>query len=191
MENLEIAANLMTSIAIVLAGRNNVHTWWTGIVGCVLFAVLFYQSQLYADVILQLFFVVTSILGWWRWKKGDNGQSLAISHGDLRRLSWIIPTGLIATGSYGALLHFFTNAYAPFLDSSVLVFSVIAQLLLMQRKVENWPFWLIVNSIAVPLYASRGLHLTAILYAGYWLNAIFSWWWWHKLARGTRSSVFK
>lgn len=180
---LEIAANAVTTISILLAGRNSVHTWWTGIVGCVLFAVLFFQSQLYADVALQLFFVATSALGWWQWLKGDHGQALQVAHADFRKLAWTVPAGIAATAAYGMLLHFFTDAYAPFVDSTVLVFSVIAQFLLMQRRIETWAFWLVVNAIAVPLYASRELYLTAVLYAVYWVNAIVSWLWWRRLAR--------
>jgi nicotinamide mononucleotide transporter len=95
---------------------------------------------------------------------------------------WIVPVGAVATAAYGAMLHHFTNAYAPFPDSAVLVFSIIGQLLMMQRRVENWGFWLLVNTIAAPLYFSRGLHLTAVLYAGFWINAVVSWRSWHKLA---------
>jgi nicotinamide mononucleotide transporter len=53
---------------------------------------------------------------------------------------------------------------------------------MMQRRVENWGFWLLVNTIATPLYFSRGLHLTAVLYAGFWINALVSWRGWHKLS---------
>lgn len=179
---LELAANAFTALAIVLAGRNNIHTWWTGIVGCTLFGLLFFQTQLYADVALQLFFVVTGGIGWWKWLHGDHGDALPITHATLQTLLWTVPAGIAATAAYGALLHHFTNAYAPFLDSAVLVFSVIAQVLMMQRRVENWPFWLLVNTIAVPLYLSRGLHLTAALYAGFWINALFAWRLWHRLA---------
>jgi len=90
---------------------------------------------------------------------------------------------MVATVGYGTLLHRFTDAYAPFVDSSVLAFSVIAQILLMQRRLESWLFWLLVNTIAVPLYASRDLHLTAVLYAAYWCNAVVSWWHWRRLVR--------
>jgi nicotinamide mononucleotide transporter len=180
---LEIAANLMTAIAIVLSGRNNVHTWWAGIVGCSLFAALFYQTRLYADVVLQVFFIGTSILGWWKWLRGDHGKPLSISHADFRSLAWTVPLGALATSAYGTMLHYWTNAYAPFIDSAVLVFSVIAQLLLMQRRIENWAFWLLVNAICVPLYWSRGLHLTAGLYAFYFFNALVAWRWWSTLAR--------
>jgi len=180
---LELAANAFTAAAILLAGRNNVHTWWTGIVGCTLFGLLFAQNHLYADVVLQAFFVVTGVLGWWRWLHGNHGSPLPITHAGWRTLAWIAPVGIGATAAYGAMLHFYTNAYAPFIDSAVLVLSVIAQLLMMQRRIENWPVWLLVNTIAVPLYYSRGLHLTAFLYLCFWVNAIVSWVWWTRLAK--------
>lgn len=185
---LEIAANAVATVSIVLAGRNSLHTWWTGIIGCVLFGVLFYQSQLYADVALQGFFVLTSGFGWWQWLRGAQGQPLAVSNAGLGLLMRCVLGGMAATLTYGAMLHAWTDAYAPFVDSAVLVFSVIAQLLLMQRKIETWAFWLLVNTIAVPLYASRGLQLTAILYAAYWVNALVSWWWWHRRAQAGPSS---
>jgi nicotinamide mononucleotide transporter len=186
---LEIAANLATGIAIFLAGRNNIHTWWTGILGCSLFAVLFYQTKLYADVALQLFFIASSVAGWWQWLHGSKGKELPVTNASLRTLLLIAPAGLLTTACYGALLHHYTDAYAPFLDSAVLVFSVIAQLLMLRRKVENWPVWLLVNSIAVPLYLSRGLDLTAFLYGCYWINALVSWLLWRKLAQAHRSPI--
>jgi nicotinamide mononucleotide transporter len=179
---LELAANVFTAVAIVLAGRNNVHTWWTGVVGCALFGLLFARSRLYADVALQLFFVVTSLIGWWKWLRGREGEALPVTHAGMASMLWIVPLGVGATAAYGAMLHHFTNAYAPFPDSAVLVFSIIGQVLMMQRRVENWSFWLLVNTIATPLYFSRGLHLTAVLYAGFWINALVSWRNWHKLA---------
>jgi nicotinamide mononucleotide transporter len=179
---LELAANIFTAAAIVLAGRNNVHTWWTGIVGTALFGALFAQNRLYADVALQVFFVITGLLGWYKWLRGRDGEALPVTHAGMPSMLWILPLGLGATAAYGAMLHHFTNAYAPFPDSAVLVFSIIGQILMMQRRVENWGFWLLVNTIAVPLYFSRGLHLTAVLYAGFWINALVSWRSWHKLA---------
>lgn len=180
---LEIAANAASAACILLAGRNSIHTWWTGIVGCSLFAVLFYQSNLYADVALQGFFIVTGVIGWQRWLKGNRGDALPITHANFKTLVLIVPVGVVATAAYGAMLHYYTDAYAPFIDSAVLVFSVVAQLLLMQRKVDNWPFWILVNTIAVPLYASRELYLTSFLYGVYWINAIVAWIWWRRLAR--------
>lgn len=179
----EWAANAGMTISILLAGRNSVHTWWTGIIACTLFAIVFYEAKLYADVALQGFFVATSTLGWWQWVRGVHGEPLAVGRVRARTLIWIAAIALSATVAYGVLLHAFTDAYAPFLDSAVLVLSVIAQLLLMRRRLESWSFWLAVNTIAVPLYASRALYLTAFLYAAYWVNAVISLWRWRALMR--------
>jgi nicotinamide mononucleotide transporter len=187
---LELAANAFTALAIVLAGRNNVHTWWTGLVGCALFALLFGESRLYADVLLQALFIATGIAGWWQWVRGGTGGSqLAVTHASIASLLWTVPAGLLATAAYGSLLHYYTNAYAPFLDSAVLVFSVIGQILMMQRRVENWAFWLLVNTIAAPLYFSRGLYLTAALYAGFWINALIAWRAWRRLAAALDEAI--
>jgi nicotinamide mononucleotide transporter len=181
---LEIAANAVMTVSIVLAGRNNVHSWWLGVLGCSMFAALFFSVNLYADVALQLFFIVTCVMGWLKWARGSvagkGGGTLAITRVRLRTLGWMIAVGLAATAAYGLMLQAYTNAYAPFVDSSVLAFSIVAQLLLMGRRLETWPFWVLVNTISVPLYASRGLYLTAVLYAAYWLNALVSWLFWRR-----------
>lgn len=181
---LEIAAAAVTTVSILLAGRNSVHTWWTGILGCLLFGVLFYQVQLFADVVLQVFFVGTSALGWYQWKYGNAGKPRKISVVGNIILIKIIPLGFLVAGAYGLLLHRFTEAYAPFLDSGILVFSVIAQLLMMRRNLQCWLFWLLVNTIAVPLYISRELYLTAALYACYWVNALVAYRYWQQLMAG-------
>ena len=189
---LEIAANAVMAISIVLAGRNNIHSWWLGVVGCALFAALFYSVNLYADVALQMFFIITCVIGWLQWRRGSSGSSAAagaaagqrpITSVPARSLAWMAAIGLLATAAYGLMLQAYTNAYAPFIDSAVLMFSVIAQLLLMGRRLDTWPFWLLVNSVSVPLYASRGLSLTAVLYAGYWINALASWFFWRRQMR--------
>lgn len=175
MTPLEGAANAMATVSILLAGRNSVHTWWTGIVGCALFSVLFWSTQLYADVVLQVFFIATSLLGWWYWRERRDHSRAPIQGVPTFILAGMALGAIVATLGYGALLHRFTNAYAPFADSSVLSLSVMAQLLLMRRRIATWPAWLLVNTIAVPLYASRGLTLTAVLYSAYWINALLAW----------------
>jgi nicotinamide mononucleotide transporter len=81
---LEIVANAANALSILLAARNSIHTWWTGILGCALFGSLFFLSRLYADSLLQLFFIVTSAIGWWQWRAGgDNRQALPVT-----RVAW-------------------------------------------------------------------------------------------------------
>jgi nicotinamide mononucleotide transporter len=168
---LELAANAVNAISILLAMLNSVHTWWLGIVGCTLFGWLFFDAQLYADVTLQAFFIGTSVVGWRAWLHGNEGHELPISRSSQRTIAISACIAAAVAVGYGSLLHGLTDAYAPYLDSIVLAFSVLAQLLLMRRRVETWWCWLIVNTVAVPLFASRGLYVTALLYAAFWINA--------------------
>lgn len=177
----EIAANLLNAVSIFLAARNSVHTWWTGIIGSLLFGYVFFEARLYADVTLQAFFVCTSIWGWWNWSHGGAGESLPIRRTALEVLVGLAVLAIGAAAGYGLLLYRFTNAAAPFFDSIVLVFSVLGQFLLMGRRLENWLSWFLVNTIAVPLYFSRGLHLTSVLYAAFWINAIFGFIRWRRV----------
>lgn len=183
MNVIEIAANAFNAASIFLAGRNSIHMWWTTIAGCVFFSYVFFAARLYADVTLQQFFIVASVVGWWRWLHGNQGAELPVRYSRPSLIMGSTAAGAVVALGYGWLLHRFTDAYAPFLDSIVLAFSVVGQLLLVARRVENWWFWLIVNTIAVPLYASRGLYLTAVLYAAFWVNALVALVWWRRLAR--------
>ena len=180
---LEIWANAATLVCIFLAGRNSVHTWWTGMVACTLFGLLFYDAKLYADMILQVFFVITSIVGWWNWNKfgQDNTPITAVKR---EKMVQYILAAIAFAGMYGAMLHYFTDAWSPWLDSLNLSISILAQLLLMTRKIENWPAWVVVNAISVPLYFSRELYLTAGLYSIFFVHARWAWYeWTQKMKR--------
>ncbi len=186
MSSLEIAANAVVTISIWLAARNHPYTWPAGILGCALFSVVFLRNQLYADATLQLFFISSSVIGWWQWfhpaSPNAIGQRL-ITSARRQNLGWMVIAGIAVTVTYGWLLHRFTNAFMPYMDAAVLALSVIAQCLQMQRKIETWPFWIGVNTLSVGLFASRGLRLTAVLYAAYWLNAWYGWWRWRRESR--------
>jgi nicotinamide mononucleotide transporter len=180
---IELAANALNTVSIVLAGRNSVHTWWCGIIGCLLFGWVFFEAKLYADVTLQAFFIATSIEGYRRWRGGQAG-SLPVTRTPLAKLLQLCSVGVLVVAGYGYLLHRFTDAYAPFVDSAILAFSVLGQLLLVQRRIETWGCWLLVNTLAVPVYWQRGLHLTSVLYAVYWINALVSFWHWRRELSG-------
>lgn len=181
---LEVAAIAVNAASVWLAARNSVHTWWTGIVGGALFAALFYGARLYADALLQGFFIVTSVVGWRRWRRDPLGAGeRPVTRAPVRMLLLCAVGGVLVTYGWAAVMRATTDAVAPLPDSAVLVFSVIAQLLLMERRLETWPVWLVVNTISVPLYASQGLVGTAALYVAFWINAAYGWRVWRRLAQ--------
>ena len=181
---LEWSATLMTALCVLLAARRHIATWPVGIVGSALYMRLFHDTQLYADATLQVFFIGTGLWGWRAWLRqaptSPNHASTAAPRLTLQHGLMLLALGLGVTLAYGALLAHWTQAYAPFWDSAVLSSSVIAQWLLMQGRRETWPCWILVNTLSVPLYLSRGLHITAVLYALLWLNAWHGWWVWRQ-----------
>lgn len=192
---LEWSAIIATVACVFLAGRNNVHSWWIGIIGTSLYAALFYQFSLYADVLLQMFFVLTGFIGWYGWANPDWKVSFIetsekISTATVKSSVVMFVGAVLVAICYGLLLKTFTSAYAPFVDSMVLTFSVVAQLLLMRRKIENWPFWILVNTIAVPLYWSRELYPTAIMYSAFWVHAWWAWYKWKSLFKEQNNEQF-
>jgi nicotinamide mononucleotide transporter len=203
MSPLEIAANVFNLLSVWFSAKNNVHTWWSGIVACALYGLLFFEVRLYADVTLQAFFVASCVVGWWNWLRGgrglraepapvESGSSPPLSTADVPAelpitrvaLTTAVLLGalaLAATLGYGWLLHALTDAASPFIDSAVLALSVLAQLLMVARKVETWPVWFLVDCIAVPLYASKGLWPTAAVYAFFLVLVVMGWVRWRRL----------
>lgn len=171
---LEIAANAVNALSILLAARNSVHTWWTGILACLLFMALFFGARLYADCLLQLFFVGTSLVGWSLWSGRQSRPPVPVSRTRPRTLLYSLAVALAVTLAYGYVLKRFTNAYAPFIDTAVMSLSVVAQLLLMRRRYETWWFWIVVNVLSIGLFASRDLWITAGLYCAFLANAIMA-----------------
>lgn len=178
---LELGANALNAISILLAARNSMHTWWLGIAGCALFAVLFHEAKLYADALLQIFFIGTSAFGWRLWSQRIDHKTLRVTRTTQAQLLRSIAATIIVAIAYGWMLHQTTDAYAPFVDSLVLAFSVLAQLLLMRRSYETWWIWIFVNTLAVALFASRHLWITAALYAAFWINAVIASVRWRRL----------
>lgn len=200
MSALEIAANVFNLLSVWFSARNNVHTWWSGIVGCALYGLLFVQVRLYADVTLQAFFIGSCVVGWWNWRRGgardgtaatqptDVGAAIAqpatelpISRVRASTAALLAAVAVAAAAGYGALLHAWTDASNPFVDSAVLALSILAQFLMVARKIETWPVWFVVDAIAVPLYASKALWLTAAVYAFFLVLVVSGWRRWSRL----------
>ena len=190
MNSLELSANLFNLLSVWFSARNNVHTWWCGIVGCALYALMFFEVRLYADVTLQAFFVGSCIVGWWNWTRGGRARAapgttvpaeLPITRVAPRAAAGLAGLAIAAAAGYGGLLQALTDAANPFVDSAVLALSILAQLLMVARKIESWPVWFVVDLIAVPLYASKGLWLTATVYAFFLVLVVFGWLRWTRL----------
>ena len=168
---LETVAVATYAWSVWLLAKNNPLGWWIGLVGTALYGVVFYQAKLYAEVGLQGFYFVTSLQAIYIWLRGGQNQTEK-PVGHISRKGLIL-TAILAIASVFALssLLIAIRGAAPFWDALTTVMSLVAHLYLMGRLVESWYLWITVDVIYVPLYASRNLYLTSILYAVFGLMA--------------------
>ncbi|HJU73976.1 MAG TPA: nicotinamide riboside transporter PnuC [Gemmatimonadaceae bacterium] len=173
MTMLEVIAAVFGAIAVSLSARENVWSWPTAIVNVALYTIVFFQSRLYADMGLQVVYLVLSVYGWYNWLHGGVQRTeLHVSRATLRTL--LITTVFVVVGSYilGSLLATRTNAALPYLDSALTVASLAAQWMMTRKILENWIIWIVLDVIYVPMFLSRGLFATSVLYAIFLVLAI-------------------
>jgi nicotinamide mononucleotide transporter len=163
---LELVAAVLGAVAVWLSVRQSIWSWPIAVVNVVLYALVFYEAKLYADMGLQVVYAVLSVYGWYEWLYGGEGRTeLRVTRTSLRQGAAL---GLIASvGStlLGALLHRSTDAALPFLDSFLSSTSLVAQWMMTRKKLENWLLWIVVDVLYVGMFVYKGLYLTAGLYA--------------------------
>ncbi len=152
-------------VCVWLVVREHLWNWPVGLANNIFFFVLFLQGRLFADMSLQIVYFGLGIFGWLNWiLGGENRTALKISR--TTRAEWVALTTAIPLATWGLReILLAVNGAAPFWDSLTTVLSLAAQYLLCRKRFENWFFWIAADVIYVPLYLSRQLPLTAVLYA--------------------------
>lgn len=178
----EVFAVIFGIIYLLLAAKQNPLCWWFGILGCLLWAYgAFYLYDLYADALLQLFYVGISFLGIYQWKYGSKEKAeLPITWLTMREHLLVISGGLILTGIVGYFFSTYTNAAATYLDSFTTVFSILITFMVIQKKMDNWLYWLVIDSVYVYLYWSRGGYLFALLFVVYLVIVVIGFFQWKR-----------
>jgi nicotinamide mononucleotide transporter len=165
VNQIELVAALLGLVNVVLTVRRSVLNYPFGIAMVSLYFFIFVDVRLYSDALLQLFFLVIQLYGWWNWSRSSRAAGgVAVDRlPAATRLWWLLGT-LAGSLAWGLAMARFTDAAAPYIDAMVAGFSISAQSLLALRKVESWALWIAVDVVAVGLFLSRGLAVTAALY---------------------------
>lgn len=200
MSYLEFFGTIAGAVAIWLSAKAVVWSWPIGVVNVVLFFFLFYQTQLYPDMFLQLFFLVTNIMGWWRWThprayEEDRKHELRVSYMDRKHLILIFIAGTAGTLLFGRVAENIHEIFPvvfprpsafPYLDSFVTVMSIITTFLMINKKIECWIFWIIIDVIATYMYFTKGIKFVGLEYAVFCFIAAFGLWNWIREYRSYR-----
>ncbi len=186
----EALGSLTGLVSVWLTVRNKVWCWFWGILSVALYVVVFWNERLYADMVLQLVFVVMNCYGWYKWHAGrvhaGSGNNLATTA--LRPITRIPQEYLLTSIICGAILAIslmlflkrFTNSVAPEMDSALTATSIVALWMQAQKYRESWLVWLAADIFYVGLFVSRQLWLTAALYLVFCGMAILGWREWTK-----------
>ncbi len=174
MAALEWVAAGLGLINIALLVFRSVWNYAFGIASVAIYIFVFFESRLYAESGLQVFFVLAQVWGWYLWYKvGDEDNRVPVRWLDWQsRAVWLAVTAALSL-NLGWAMHRFTNAAMPYADSAIAGASVAAQILLAYRRVENWVLWIAIDVAAVALYINRGLYPTAGLYGGMLVMSLF------------------
>jgi nicotinamide mononucleotide transporter len=192
---LEFFGLISGVLAVILSSLANIWSWPLGLINVTLSFFLFFQVQLYPDMFLQVFFFVTNVMGWWRWShphsgEEDKARQLKVTFLPYRKLilySVISVAGTVVMALFASNLHewvpliFTKPSAAPYLDSFITVMSIMATFLMIQKRVECWAIWVLVDIVATYLYFVRDIKFYSLMYFAFCVIAAFGFWnWWRE-----------
>ncbi|AFZ55668.1 nicotinamide mononucleotide transporter [Anabaena cylindrica FACHB-243] len=187
MTYIEIIAAIFGLVSVWLTVKENIWCWPTGLVMVFLYIFVFYEARLYSDAILQVIYIFLQIYGWYAWLHGGNDDSpLAVTRiSNQGKLIW---SGVAVVGTFGLgyIMHNYTDAALPYPDASITILSLIAQWLMAKKILECWIIWIMVDLIAVGVYAVKHLYPTTGLYTVFLVLAVLGYKEWKRAYKKLR-----
>ena len=152
---------------LLLAVRENVLCWPAALAGTALSIYVFWQAALMMESFLNLYYMGMAVYGWHHWRRGGGDAALPVRRWRLGQHALALGGILTATAVSGEILAATTEAAWPYLDSFTTWASVLTTFMVARKVLENWIYWLVIDSVSIFLYLDRGLFLYAALYAIY------------------------
>lgn len=164
---LELAGFVLAVLTVLLNIYQQHWAWLFAILSSAVYALVFYASRLYGDMGLQLVFIAVSVWGWYQWLRPGlaDAQQLPVTQLNRHGRFWSLLGWGVAYGALWWFLSHCTDTDVPRTDAFLTAGSLLGQVLLSRKKIENWHVWIIVDVLYVALYLHKHLVLTAILYA--------------------------
>ena len=181
--SLEIIAVFFGFLSVWFSKNNNILVFPTGMINTSIFVYLLLKWSLLGDMIINAYYFIMSIYGWYFWLKGTNNTVSPISkvsNTDIR----IVVLLLISSSVFVSLVYTFFDKWetiVSYIDILTTAIFFAAMWLMAKRKVESWIFWIVGNIISVPLYLHKGLAFTSIQYFIFTVIAIAGYIKWKEL----------
>ncbi|CAA9396888.1 MAG: Ribosyl nicotinamide transporter, PnuC-like [uncultured Ramlibacter sp.] len=179
---LELVA-VALSLAMVGCNIREIHWGWPlAIAASLLYFALFWRSRLYGEAWLQIVFATVGFWGWTQWLRGKAGDGTPLRVHRLDATGWLLVLGVSLTcwPALGWMLDRWTDTDVPWWDAFPTALSLVGQVLLGRKLLENWLVWIAVNAVSVGLFAYKALWLTAGLYAVFIVLSVAGWRAWRR-----------
>ncbi|MEO3989469.1 nicotinamide riboside transporter PnuC [Pseudocitrobacter cyperus] len=186
---IEAVGTIAGLLCIWLASLEKIVNYFFGLINVTLFAIIFFQIQLYASLLLQLFFAA-NIYGWYAWSRQTNQHEAELQIRWLpkpKAIGWLaacVVAIALMTVYIDPVFAFLTRVAVnvmqfaglnvtqpelqpdafPFWDSCMMVLSIVAMVLMTRKYVENWLLWVIINVISVVIFALQGVYAMSLEY---------------------------
>ncbi len=177
----EFTAVFFGIISVLYSRKENILVYPTGIISTIFYTwFCFVWWNLYAEGSLNFYYTIMSIYGWWVWSRNKDGASLPATYNTKK--DWMI-CGVFFFISWVVLffvLKRFTNSTVPFADSFASATAYTGMWQMARKKVENWLWWILTNTVSIPLYFYKGAVFTSLQYVVFLVLAIMGWVEWRK-----------
>lgn len=174
----ELTALTLALAYLVLAAHQRQWCWLAAAVSCSIYAVIFWQARLYMEAVLQVIYIVMAGYGWWRWQHVSSENEVTVIkfawQWHVKQWLWLTPVSI----GIALALQQFTDADAVWLDTFTTCFSLLATWLIAQKAFETWWYWLVIDSVYVYLYVSKGFVATALLFVLYVMLVVYAMYRW-------------
>ncbi|BDY04788.1 nicotinamide mononucleotide transporter [Ferrimonas sp. YFM] len=163
---------------LLLAMRGNIWCWPAAFFSTLIYVVLFWKVSLLMESVLNGYYLLMALYGFWQWRYGGRGEGLSYQTWSLSSHVRLIGiTALVALG-LGYVMDNYTHADLAYLDSATTCFAVVGTVMTARKVVENWLYWVVIDIVSIYLYMSKQMMLTSglfVLYVGLALASYFTW----------------
>ena len=165
MNYFELLAATLGLVSITMQIRQSLWYWPVSIAMTAMYIAVYIDQTLYAETLLQVYFLLMCLYGWWSWKRGgEQNAELAVSRLSAGKWPLVLTVILLLFVTLGALMSRFTNNDAPWIDALVTAISFVATWLLARKKLENWLLWIVANLLSIGLYWHKAMYPTLVLF---------------------------
>ncbi len=185
---IEIVATILGLLFLYLEIKENKWLWSVGLVTSLLYIYVFFVAKLYADMSLQLYYVIVSIYGWIKWTRTNNAnQQLEHPPKELpitRLTKKLSVKLLLATSVIYLLIAYvlvnFTDDPLPYWDAFTTALGIVATWMLAQKILEQWLVWVVADAVSLCLYVYKELYPTVLLFTVYTVLAVVGFYQWRR-----------